>query len=53
LIRSATYEGGINVDTFSALAKKVEALGFDAIEVSGGMRGRLIRPEKVLGRNHK
>jgi 2,4-dienoyl-CoA reductase-like NADH-dependent reductase (Old Yellow Enzyme family) len=42
-------EGGIDVDTFPEVAKKVEALGFDAIEVSGGMWDCLVRSEKELG----
>lgn len=42
-------EGGIDVDTFPELAKKVEALGFDAIEVSGGMWDCLVRSERELG----
>lgn len=42
-------EGGIEADTFPEIAKKVEALGFDAIEVSGGMWDCLVRPEKELG----
>jgi 2,4-dienoyl-CoA reductase-like NADH-dependent reductase (Old Yellow Enzyme family) len=42
-------EGGIDVDTFPEVAKEVEALGFDAIEVSGGMWDCLIRSQKELG----
>lgn len=42
-------EGGIYIDTFPKLAKEVEALGFDAIEVSGGMWDCLSRTEKELG----
>jgi 2,4-dienoyl-CoA reductase-like NADH-dependent reductase (Old Yellow Enzyme family) len=42
-------EGGIDFDTFPVVAKKVESLGFDAIEVSGGMWDCLIRSEKELG----
>ena len=42
-------KGGIDADTFPELAKKVEALGFDAIEVSGGMWDCLSRSEKELG----
>jgi 2,4-dienoyl-CoA reductase-like NADH-dependent reductase (Old Yellow Enzyme family) len=42
-------EGGIDVDTFPEVAKKVEALEFDAIEVSGGMWDCLVRSEKELG----
>ena len=42
-------EGGIDVETFPEVAKKVEALGFDAIEVSGGMWDCLVRSEEELG----
>jgi len=42
-------EGGIDVDSFPEVAKKVEALGFDAIEVSGGMWDCLVRSEEELG----
>lgn len=42
-------EGGINKDTFPELAKEVESLGVDAIEVSGGMWDCLVRTEKELG----
>ena len=42
-------EGGIDIDTFPEVAKEVEAMGFDAIEVSGGMWDCLNRPEKELG----
>jgi 2,4-dienoyl-CoA reductase-like NADH-dependent reductase (Old Yellow Enzyme family) len=42
-------EGGIDIETFSAVAKEVEALGFDAIEVSGGMWDCLSRTEEELG----
>jgi 2,4-dienoyl-CoA reductase-like NADH-dependent reductase (Old Yellow Enzyme family) len=42
-------EGGIEVDTFPEVAKKVEALGFDAIEISGGMWDCLVRSEEELG----
>lgn len=42
-------EGGIDLDTFPEMAKKVEALGFDAIEVSGGMWDCLVRSEQELG----
>jgi 2,4-dienoyl-CoA reductase-like NADH-dependent reductase (Old Yellow Enzyme family) len=42
-------EGGIYIDTFPKVAKEVEALGFDAIEVSGGMWDCLSRTEKELG----
>jgi 2,4-dienoyl-CoA reductase-like NADH-dependent reductase (Old Yellow Enzyme family) len=42
-------EGGIDIDTFPEVAKEVEALGFDAIDVSGGMWDCLSRTEKELG----
>ena len=42
-------EGGIDIETFPEVAKQVSALGFDAIEVSGGMWDCLIRSEKELG----
>jgi len=42
-------DGGINFDTFPEVAKEVEALGFDAIEVSGGIWDCLIRTEEELG----
>jgi 2,4-dienoyl-CoA reductase-like NADH-dependent reductase (Old Yellow Enzyme family) len=42
-------EGGIDIDTFPEVAKKIESLGFDAIEVSGGMLDCLVRTEKELG----
>ena len=42
-------EGGIDTDNFPEVAKKVEALGFDAIEISGGMWDCLVRSEKELG----
>ena len=42
-------EGGIDVETFPEVAKEVEALGFDAIEVSGGMWDCLVRSEEELG----
>jgi 2,4-dienoyl-CoA reductase-like NADH-dependent reductase (Old Yellow Enzyme family) len=41
--------GGIDIETFPEIAKEVSALGFDAIEVSGGMWDCLIRSEKELG----
>jgi 2,4-dienoyl-CoA reductase-like NADH-dependent reductase (Old Yellow Enzyme family) len=41
--------GGIDIETFPEVAKEVSALGFDAIEVSGGMWDCLIRSEKELG----
>ena len=42
-------EGGIDIETFPEVAKEVEALGFDAIEVSGGMWDCLSRTEEELG----
>ena len=42
-------EGGIDIETFPEVAKQVSALGFDAIEVSGGMWDCLVRSEKELG----
>lgn len=41
--------GGIDFETFPALARAVEDAGADAIELSGGMWDCLIRPEEVLG----
>lgn len=41
--------GGIDIKTFSELANKVQSIGFDAIEVSGGMWDCLIRTETELG----
>ncbi|MCK5652429.1 MAG: NADH:flavin oxidoreductase [Gemmatimonadetes bacterium] len=42
-------EGGIDTATFPELARQVAGLGFDAIEVSGGMWDCLSRSEKELG----
>ncbi len=42
-------EGGIDDETFPKMVKIVEALGFDAVEVSGGMWDCLVRSEKELG----
>jgi 2,4-dienoyl-CoA reductase-like NADH-dependent reductase (Old Yellow Enzyme family) len=42
-------EGGIDIESFPEVVKWVEALGFDAIEVSGGMWDCLARSEKELG----
>jgi 2,4-dienoyl-CoA reductase-like NADH-dependent reductase (Old Yellow Enzyme family) len=42
-------EGGIDSGTFPELAKVLEKLGFDAIEVSGGMWDCLSRSEEELG----
>jgi 2,4-dienoyl-CoA reductase-like NADH-dependent reductase (Old Yellow Enzyme family) len=41
--------GGIDIETFPEVAKEVEALGVDAIEISGGMWDCLIRSEEELG----
>ena len=41
--------GGIDINTFPALAQKIEASGFDAIEVSGGTWDCLARTEEELG----
>jgi len=42
-------EGGIDIDTFPEVAKEIESLGFDAIEISGGMWDCLCRKEEDLG----
>jgi 2,4-dienoyl-CoA reductase-like NADH-dependent reductase (Old Yellow Enzyme family) len=42
-------EGGTTIDTFLEVAAEIEKLGFDAIEVSGGMWDCLARTEKELG----
>ena len=42
-------EGGIDMDTFPALASEIEEAGVDAIEVSGGMWDCLLRSEDELG----
>lgn len=42
-------DGGINIEIFPELAKKIQDIGFDAIEVSGGMWDCLVRTEKELG----
>jgi len=42
-------EAGTDIETFPEVATEVEALGFDAIEVSGGMWDCLSRTEKELG----
>lgn len=42
-------DGGIDIETFPEVAKIVEDLGFDAIEVSGGMWDCLNRTEEELG----
>ena len=41
--------GGIDIETFPEVAKEVEALGIDAMEISGGMWDCLIRSEEELG----
>ena len=49
-INSADHvEGGIENDSFPEVIKQVEDLGFDAIEVSGGIWDCLARSEKELG----
>ena len=42
-------EGGIDLETFPALASEIERSGVDAVEVSGGMWECLVRPETELG----
>lgn len=42
-------EGGIDLQTFPALALAIEGCGVDAIEISGGMWECLARPERELG----
>jgi 2,4-dienoyl-CoA reductase-like NADH-dependent reductase (Old Yellow Enzyme family) len=42
-------EGGIDIDTFPALAVELQRIGIDAIEVSGGMWECLVRDEAELG----
>ena len=42
-------EGGIDMDTFPALAEEIQAAGIDAIEISGGMWDCLVRSEAELG----
>lgn len=42
-------EGGIDGRSFPEVAAQVSALGFDAIEVSGGMWDCLVRSEEELG----
>jgi 2,4-dienoyl-CoA reductase-like NADH-dependent reductase (Old Yellow Enzyme family) len=42
-------EGGIDIGTFPEVAKEIESMGFDAIEVSGGMWDCLSRTEEELG----
>jgi len=41
--------GGVDLDTFPALAKEIDDAGVDAIEISGGMWDCLARPEAELG----
>ena len=42
-------EGGIDINTFPAVAKSIEGSGVDAIEVSGGTWECLVRTEEELG----
>lgn len=42
-------EGGIDIDSFPDVAKEIEGIGFDAIEVSGGMWDCLSRTQEELG----
>jgi 2,4-dienoyl-CoA reductase-like NADH-dependent reductase (Old Yellow Enzyme family) len=42
-------EGGIDRDSFPGLAREIEGIGVDAIEVSGGMWDCLARTEAELG----
>jgi len=42
-------EGGLDMDTFPALAKEIENSGVDALEISGGMWDCLVRSEEELG----
>lgn len=42
-------EGGISIDNFPELARKIEQSGVNAIEVSGGMWDCLFRTETELG----
>lgn len=42
-------EGGVGRGNFSELAAEMESIGFDAIEVSGGMWDCLARSEQELG----
>jgi len=42
-------EGGIDIDSFPALAAEVARCGVDAIEISGGMWDCLTRSEEALG----
>lgn len=42
-------EGGIDLDTFPALAQEVVKAGVDAVEISGGMWECLFRSEEELG----
>jgi 2,4-dienoyl-CoA reductase-like NADH-dependent reductase (Old Yellow Enzyme family) len=42
-------EGGIDIESFPALAREIERAGIDSIEVSGGMWDCLARPEEALG----
>jgi len=42
-------DGGIDMETFPEVAKEIESIGFDAIEVSGGMWDCLTKKEEELG----
>lgn len=42
-------EGGIDIENFPELAMEIERTGIDAIEISGGLRDCLVRPEEELG----
>jgi 2,4-dienoyl-CoA reductase-like NADH-dependent reductase (Old Yellow Enzyme family) len=42
-------KGGIDIESFPALACEIERAGIDGIEISGGMWDCLARPEEALG----
>jgi 2,4-dienoyl-CoA reductase-like NADH-dependent reductase (Old Yellow Enzyme family) len=42
-------EGGTNINNFPEMAKEMEDIGVDAIEVSGGIPESLVRTEQELG----
>ena len=42
-------EGGTNINNFPEMAKEIQDIGVDAIEVSGGMAECLVRTEQELG----
>jgi 2,4-dienoyl-CoA reductase-like NADH-dependent reductase (Old Yellow Enzyme family) len=49
-VNSTDYQdGGIDLDTFPDLAREIERVGVDSIEISGGMWDCLVRPEGELG----